>query len=153
MKTKCVLLAEDDENDVLFLQRAFRKAEISNPLQVARDGQEAIDYLSGEGPYTDRELYPLPCLVMLDLKMPRKNGMEALQWIRGREDLRSLPVIIFSSSVHPEEIQRAYQLGADAFLSKPSGVHERLELARKIKRSWLSLIAMMLGLGGMGLGR
>jgi CheY-like chemotaxis protein len=147
MKTKCVLLAEDDENDVVFLQRAFRQAEITAPLQVAHDGQEAIDYLSGLGKYVDRDMYPLPCLVMLDLKMPRKNGMEALEWIRGREDLRALPVIIFSSSVHPEEIDQAYRLGASAFLTKPSGVKERLELAQRIKRSWLGLVAALLGLG------
>jgi CheY-like chemotaxis protein len=147
MKSKCVLLAEDDENDVLFLQRAFRQAEITAPLQVTHDGQEAINYLSGLGKYVDRELYPLPCLVMLDLKMPRKNGMEALEWIRGREDLRALPVIIFSSSVHPEEINQAYRLGASAFLTKPSGVKERLELAQRIKRSWIGLASALVGLG------
>jgi CheY-like chemotaxis protein len=130
MKSKCVLLAEDDENDVLFLQRAFRQAEITAPLQVTHDGQEAINYLSG-----------------LDLKMPRKNGMEALEWIRGREDLRALPVIIFSSSVHPEEINQAYRLGASAFLTKPSGVKERLELAQRIKRSWIGLASALVGLG------
>ncbi len=153
MSSKCVLVAEDDENDVLFLERAFRKAEITNPLRVANDGQEAIDYLAGAGKYTDRVQYPLPCLVMLDLKMPRKNGMETLEWIRGQEHFRALPVIIFSSSVHPEEINRAYQLGASAFVSKPSGNQERLELAKRIKQSWLNMIAVLLGLGGMTLGR
>jgi len=152
MKSKCVLVAEDDENDVLFLQRAFRQAEITTPLQVAHDGQEAIDYLAGAGRYTDREQFPLPCLVMLDLKMPRKNGMETLEWIRGQEALQALPVIMFSSSLHPEEIDKAYRLGASAFLTKPSGVTERLELAKRIKRSWLSLVALFAGLGA-GLGR
>jgi CheY-like chemotaxis protein len=152
MKSKCVLVAEDDENDVLFLQRAFRQAEITTPLQVTRDGQDAIDYLAGSGRYTDREQFPLPCLVMLDLKMPRKNGMETLAWIRGQEALEAMPVIIFSSSLHPEEIDKAYRLGASAFLTKPSGVKERLELAKRIKRSWLGLIATMVGLGA-GLGR
>ena len=147
MKSKCVLVAEDDENDVLFLQRAFRKAEITTPLQVAHDGQDAIDYLAGAGRYTDREQYPLPCLVMLDLKMPRKNGMETLQWIRGQETLQALPVIMFSSSLHPEEIEKAYRLGASAFLTKPSGVAERVELAKRIKCSWLGLIALFAGLG------
>ena len=152
MKSKCVLLAEDDENDVLFLQRAFRQAAITTPLQVTRDGQEVIDYLAGSGRYTDREQYPLPCLVMLDLKMPRKNGMEALEWIRGQEALQALPVIIFSSSVHPEEIDKAYRLGANAFLTKPSGVKERVEMARRIKTSWLGLVTAFLGFGA-GFGR
>ncbi len=152
MKSKCVLVAEDDENDVLFLQRAFRQAEITTPLQVTRDGQDAIDYLAGSGRYTDRDQYPLPCLVMLDLKMPRKNGMETLAWIRGQETLEAMPVIIFSSSLHPEEIDKAYRLGASAFLTKPSGVKERLELAKRIKRSWLGMVAMVMGLGA-GVGR
>ncbi len=138
MKTGCVLLAEDDENDVLFLQRAFRKAEVANPLQVAPHGQAAIDYLSGVGPYADRALYPLPCLAMLDLKMPRKNGLEVLEWIRSQPHLRPLPVIIFSSSVQPLEIEAAYRLGANAFLTKPSGAPERVELARRIKGFWLA---------------
>jgi CheY-like chemotaxis protein len=138
MKTGCILLAEDDENDVLFLQRAFRQAEIANSLQVAPNGQVAIDYLAGAGIYADRVQYPMPCLAMLDLKMPRKNGMETLEWIRGREDLRVLPVIMFSSSVHPEEIDMAYRLGANAFRTKPSGAPERLELAKKIKQFWLT---------------
>jgi CheY-like chemotaxis protein len=137
MRTGCILVAEVDENDVFFLQRAFRQVEISNPLQIAPNGQQVIDYLAGAGEYADRRQYPLPCLVMLDLKMPRKNGMEALEWIRTRGDLRALPVIMFSSSVHPEEIESAYRLGANAFLTKPSGATARLELARKIKQFWL----------------
>jgi CheY-like chemotaxis protein len=137
MKTDCILLAEDDENDVLFLDRAFRQAGITNSLQVVRDGQAAVEYLSGAGKYADRLQFPLPCLVMLDLKMPRKNGMETLEWIRGREELRALPVIMFSSSVHPDEKEMAQRLGANQFLTKPSGSPERLELARQIKEMWL----------------
>ena len=138
MKSDCILLAEDDENDVLFLQRAFARAEIANPVQVAPHGQAAIDYLCGAGPYANRVLHPFPRLVMLDLKMPKKNGMEVLEWIRSQESLRALPVVMFSSSVHPEEIAQAYKLGATAFLTKPSGTAERIELARRIKGSWLT---------------
>jgi CheY-like chemotaxis protein len=138
MKAGCILLAEDDENDVLFLERAFRQAEIVNPVQIAPDGQVAIDYLAGTGRYADRGQFPLPCLAILDLKMPRKTGMEALKWIRSREDLLALPVIIFSSSVHPEEKEMARQLGATAFLTKPSGTAERIDVARRIKERWLA---------------
>ena len=136
-KERCILLAEDDENDVLFLQRAFRQAEITHPLQVTRDGQEAIDYLSGVEPWADREKFPLPVLMLVDLKMPRKNGMEVVEWIRQQTRFRSLPVIIFSSSVHPAEIEQAYKLGANAFVTKPSGSPERLEFARTVKGFWL----------------
>ncbi len=140
MKSDCILLAEDDENDVMFLQRAFARAGITNPVQVAPHGQEAIDYLCGAGPYANRVLHPFPRLVMLDLKMPKKNGMEVLEWIRAQDCLRGLPVVMFSSSVHPEEIAQASKLGASAFLTKPSGTLERIEMARRIKDSWLTEI-------------
>jgi CheY-like chemotaxis protein len=135
--TRCILLAEDDENDVIFLRRAFAKAEITNPLHVAPDGQVAIDYLAGTGPYADRDAYPLPGLLMLDLKMPRKTGMDVLLWLRAEQRNWSVPVIMFSSSVHPAEIRAAYEAGANAFVTKPSGSPERMELARMIKGFWL----------------
>jgi CheY-like chemotaxis protein len=137
-KERCVLMAEDDENDIAFLQRAFKQAEIHNALQVVQDGQAAIDYLSGAGTFSDRGRYPLPGLLLLDLKMPRKTGMEVLEWIRARETLRSLPIIVFSSSVYPADIETAYRKGANAFVTKPSGAPERTELARMIKGFWLT---------------
>jgi len=137
-KDRSVLLAEDDENDVSFLKRAFGHAEITNPLHVASDGQVAIDYLSGAGEFSDRNAYPLPGLLLLDLKMPRKTGMDVLRWIRSQANLRSLPVIMLTSSVHPQEIAAAYETGANAFVTKPSGTPERTELARLIKGFWLS---------------
>ena len=91
-----ILLAEDDDNDVLLLKRAFDAAEIQNPLFVAHDGREAIDYLSGAGKFSNRTEFPIPSLVILDLKMPIRSGMEVLQWIRSQPVLRCLPVIIFS---------------------------------------------------------
>jgi CheY-like chemotaxis protein len=135
---RTILLAEDDENDVLFLQRAFAQAGITTPLQIARDGQAAIDFLAGLGSRAERPSRQLPRLAMLDLKMPRKNGMEVLEWIRSQDGLCGLPVIIFSSSVDPGEMRTAYHLGANAFVSKPSGTPERTELARTIKGFWLT---------------
>jgi CheY-like chemotaxis protein len=137
-KERFVLLAEDDENDVTFARRSFAQAEISAPLHVVEDGQEVIDFLSGTGKYSDRDRHALPSLLMLDLKMPRKTGMEVLKWIREQERLRGLPIIIFSSSVHPAEIEAAYRIGANAFVVKPSGAPERTELARMIKGFWLT---------------
>jgi CheY-like chemotaxis protein len=132
-----ILVAEDDENDVTFLRRAFRQAEITNPLQIVSDGQAVIDYLSGVGEFADRAQYPIPCLVLLDLKMPRKTGMEALAWIRGSGSFYSVPVIMLTSSVHPAEIGAAYQTGANAFVTKPSDTVDRTELAQMIKGFWL----------------
>jgi CheY-like chemotaxis protein len=137
-KEQYVLLAEDDENDIAFARRAFAQVEISAPLLVVEDGQEAIDFLSGAGKYSDRDPHALPSLLMLDLKMPRKTGMDVLKWIREQERLQSLPIIIFSSSLQPSEIEAAYRMGANAFVAKPPGAPERTELARMIKGFWLT---------------
>jgi CheY-like chemotaxis protein len=137
-KACCILVAEDDENDVTFLRRAFAKAEIANPLHLVPDGQAAMDYLAGAGTYSDRSQYPLPGLLILDLKMPRKTGMDVLIWLRGQEKFRCLPTIMFSSSTHPAEIETAYRSGANAFVTKPAGMPERIELAGMIKGFWLT---------------
>jgi CheY-like chemotaxis protein len=136
-KEFCILQVEDDKNDVLFLRYAFNAAGITHPIRVASDGGEAIAYLSGAGEFADRGRYPFPCLVLLDLKMPGMSGMEVLEWIRAQPVLRILPVIIFSSSAQRHEIDRAYHLGANSFVVKPSCVEERNELAKFIKGFWL----------------
>jgi len=139
MKEPGVLMAEDDPQDVFLLQRAFKDAEIHNPLHVVHDGQEAIDYLSGTGKFADRASFPIPAVLILDLKMPRKTGMDVLRWLRSEAGLCSLPVIMFSSSAHPVDVERAYLSGANAFLVKPSGIPERAEFVRMIKGFWLDL--------------
>jgi len=132
-----VLLVEDDENDVFFLQRAFDAAGVQNALHIATDGQHAIDWLSGAGEYADRAKHPIPCLLILDLKMPRKTGMEVLQWKREQPLLHYLPTIVLSSSAHRYDIERAYRLGASAFVVKPPSTEARTALARFIKGFWL----------------
>ncbi len=138
MKTNLpILQVEDDDHDVFFLAHAFKKAAITNPVQVDHDGQEAIDYLSGKGRFSDRSKFPLPCLIILDLKMPRRTGMEVLAWLRQESDLPPLPVIVFSSSAHRDDVDRAFVLGANAFVSKPSSVEERIRFAKSVKEFWL----------------
>ncbi|HWD20205.1 MAG TPA: response regulator [Verrucomicrobiae bacterium] len=132
-----VLLAEDDENDVWFMQRAFEAAGIDNPLQVAEDGEQAIAYLDGQGKFSDRAQFPLPLLMILDLKMPRKTGLDVLTWLRGQEILNCLPVIVFSSSAHPNDVELSYRLGANAFVVKPSSTTRRNDFARMLKGFWL----------------
>jgi CheY-like chemotaxis protein len=134
-----ILVADDDEYDIDFLRRAFAEAQISNPLQTAQDGQDAIDYLAGNGRYADRNAFPLPCLLLLDLKMPRKTGLDVLAWIAGQEALYALPVIMLSSSIHPADIAEAYHKGVSSFVTKPTGTSERTEMARMIKGFWLKL--------------
>jgi CheY-like chemotaxis protein len=133
----CLLIAEDDANDVFFLKHAFEQAEIKNPLHVVHDGQETIDYLSGVGEFSDRTKHPLPSLLILDLKMPRRTGMEVLMWLRDQPELQKLPVVVFTSSAHRQDVERAYGLGANAFVVKPSGNSKRIELAKVIKGFWL----------------
>ncbi len=133
----CLLVAEDDANDVFFLKRAFEQAEIQNPIHFVHDGQEAIDYLSGGGTFSDRTLYPLPSLLILDLKMPRKSGMEVLKWLDEQPELRRLPVVVFTSSAHQKDVERAYQLGANAFVVKPASISRRIDLAKVMKGFWL----------------
>jgi CheY-like chemotaxis protein len=132
-----ILHVEDDENDVFFLQNAFQQAGIVNPVHVVKDGLEAIEYLGGAGRYADREEFPLPCLVLLDLKLPGMHGLEVLDWIKQQPSLRRIVVIILTSSQQEQDVERAYELGVNSFLVKPAGIRERLEIANGIKTWWL----------------
>jgi CheY-like chemotaxis protein len=130
-----LLLAEDDELDVMLLRRAFKSVELPNPVEVVHDGQEVMEFFQQR--LTQPDL-PLPALVVMDLKMPRRDGLQALEWIRSRVELRAVPVVIFSSSAHRHEVRKAYELGANAFLVKPPSLGERAEIARFLK-DWLRL--------------
>jgi CheY-like chemotaxis protein len=132
-----VLYAEDEEDDVFFLQRAFEGAGVLNPLIVVPSGLMSIDYLSGGGQYANRAEYPLPCLALLDLKMPEKSGLEVLKWIRSQPSICDLPVIILTSSTQEADIHRAYLQGANGFLVKPGRPDELLVMVRAIKDYWL----------------
>lgn len=136
--TGTILHVEDRPEDVFLLQYAFKRAEIQNPVQVAVDGQEATDYLAGAGKFADRARFPLPCLVLLDLKLPHKMGMEVLEWIRQQPSLKSLIVIILSSSIFEGDIERAYELGANAFLVKPANINTMAEMCKALKDFWLT---------------
>ena len=132
-----VLLVENDSNDVLLMQRAFRRAQVVNPVQVADDGEDAISYLSGQGPYADRTRFPLPILIVLDLKLPRKTGLEVLEWLRQQPGLRRLPVVILTSSKESTDISRAYDLGVNSYLVKPVSFDTLLEMIATLNLYWL----------------
>jgi len=132
-----VLLVEDDLNDIFLVKRAFKKAEIQSPLQVVTDGFEAIQYLRGDGKYADREAHPLPKLLVMDIRMPRKSGFEVLEWVKGESHpLRRIPVIIVSSSANPEDINSAYELGANAYMVKPMNYRAVEHLFESITHYW-----------------
>jgi len=132
-----ILLVEDDLNDIFLVKRAFKMARIQNPLQIVTDGEEAIHYLSGEGKYADRAAYPLPKLIVMDLKMPRLTGFEVLKWVKGdNKSLRRIPIVIVSSSDNPEDINRAYELGANAYMVKPVQLRAVEHLFESITHYW-----------------
>jgi CheY-like chemotaxis protein len=132
-----ILLVEDNADDVYFMERALKGVDIRHPLHVATSGFEAIEYLSGEGRFADRLAFPLPALVLLDLKLPGKGGHEVLEWIRRRPELRPIVVIVMTTSRERSDVQRAYELGANAYLVKPTGAPALLEQVKTLKTFWL----------------
>jgi CheY-like chemotaxis protein len=137
--SKRVLIAEDDASDVFLLKRAFVLAEVPATLHFVSDGQEAIDYLEGDAAYQDRAAYPLPDLLLLDLKMPRLNGFDVLAWLRRQPGLKRLLVTVLTSSDQPDDINRAYDLGANSYLLKPHSSSDLSQLVAQVKRYWLDL--------------
>src|ERR1043166_10170057 len=132
-----ILLVEDREEDVLFIRKAFEKAHVPNPLVVVRDGEDAIRYLAGELQYSNREEYPLPKLILLDLKMPRVDGFEVLKWIRSRPELSGVVVVVLTSSEQIRDVNAAYRLGANSFMVKPTDFQNIIELSKLIRDYWL----------------
>ncbi|GAX40302.1 two-component response regulator [Tolypothrix sp. NIES-4075] len=140
MSTRTILLVEDDPNDILLTQRAFRKANLADAsLQIVTDGDSAVFYLSGEGKYSDRDRYPLPVLILLDLKLPRRSGHEILAWLRQQPEIKRLPVIMLTSSKENMDINQAYDLGANSYLVKPVGLTALVEVVQTLNLYWLLL--------------
>jgi CheY-like chemotaxis protein len=132
-----VLLVEDNEDDVLFVRRAFRRAKLSNPLSVAEDGDTAVAYLSGEGEHADRNRHPLPTLILLDIKLPRRSGLEVLEWLRAQPGLRRIPVVVLTSSRESADVDRAFDLGANGYLVKPVDFDGLIEMVKTIGVYWM----------------
>lgn len=136
-KATLVLLVEDDPADVRLLQRAFEKVESSIEFFRLSNGDEAVAYLNGDEPFHDRKKHPLPALVLLDIKLPRRSGLEVLEWIRTQKNtLHRLPVVMLTSSRHMVDVNRAYDLGANSYLAKPETPAELNELISNFKRYW-----------------
>ncbi|MEO6875254.1 MAG: response regulator [Opitutaceae bacterium] len=138
MMTTPWLLVEDEDASVFFFQHVVKKLGITNELFVVRDGREAIDYVEGTGRFTDRLAFPLPGLVILDLRLPRATGFEVLERIRARPETRNLIVIMLTASGSGDDIAQAYRLGANAYLIKPLALHDLEILVRSIKDFWLT---------------
>ena len=139
MIEKLVLLVEDDPADARLVQRAFLK--IHAPIRVSRltDGDEAVAYLNGDPPFHNRTQHPLPMVVLLDIKMPRRSGLEVLEWLRSKTSpLRRMPVVILTSSKHSVDINRAYELGVNSYLTKPENSAGLVELATAFRDYWIN---------------
>jgi CheY-like chemotaxis protein len=134
---RAILLVEDNEDDVFLMKRALKAARVMNPLYVVEDGQEAVDYLGGAGKFADRESYPLPAVVFLDLKLPLISGHDVLAWIRRQYALESVVVIVLTSSNEASDLSRSYALGANSYLVKPPTPEQLEELAKAFKWYWL----------------
>ena len=133
-----VLLVDDSENDLMLMRTAFKKAEFRNPLQEVYNGEEAMAYLKGEGAYGDRTQYPLPAVMLLDLNMPMKNGFDVLTWVRTEPAFKGLSIIILTASARAEDVERAFDLGANSYLVKPSNLAALTDMIRCL-RDWLQI--------------
>ncbi len=132
-----ILLVEDDENDVLFMKTTFQEVGVKEPLAVVGNGKEAMAYLGGTGRFADCKKHPRPAMVLLDLKLPHVMGLDVLKWIRSRPELRSLIVIVLTSSANPADINTAYELGANAYLVKPTSYDQLRVLTQALRDFWL----------------
>jgi len=135
-KTFVVLMAEDDEHDIIATRRAWKANQMANPLHIVKNGEECLDYLNRRGAYSDPASSPRPGILLLDLNMPRMDGLETLQLIRKSEKHRSLPVIMLTTSKAEEDRVRSYELGANAYIVKPIGFDNFSEAVRTINQFW-----------------
>jgi CheY-like chemotaxis protein len=133
-----ILLVDDREDDVIFFRRAFKSADLQHSITHVRDGDEAIKYLSRQAPYTDEVVYPVPDVVVLDLKMPKKDGFEVLQWLRDENRLKPAPVVVLTSSDRDDDKKRAKELGAGSYYTKPVDFTKLVGVAKDINRRWLT---------------
>ena len=139
-----ILAVEDNPDDIFLLETAFAKAELKGEVQFVRDGIAATEYLDGVGPYADRERFKRPSLVLLDLKLPRKSGMEVLAWMRDKPEGERVPVIVFTASNKEEDVRKAYELGAFSYHVKSIGFNELFALIRNIDLCRTSLVECVL---------
>ena len=131
-----ILLVEDDENDVFLFTRALKRLGVTHPLRVASDGQQAIDYLDGTGAFADRREFPLPYLILLDLKLPRVKGLDVLKRIRAGTGAAPI-VVILSASGNIADVSEAYALGANAYVTKPTEFDALVKMVASITDFWL----------------
>ena len=132
-----ILLVEDDPNDQFLIKRAINKGNIVNPIRSVDDGEKAIQYLSGEGNFSNREEYPLPILILLDLKLPKKSGLEVLEFVKTQPMIKRIPIIVLTSSKDSSDVNKAYELGVNSYLVKPVKFDKMVEIMSSIRLYWI----------------
>ena len=137
-----LLIVEDNDDDIFFIERIFKQIGARCELKFARDGMEAIDYLSGKGTFKDRAQYPMPTIILMDLKMPRRNGFEVLEWMHNQPEITLIPTIVVTSSTLQEDVTRAYRLGANAVMNKPVDKDSLLQMLKSFHIYWTDYVEM-----------
>lgn len=137
-----IAIVDDDEDDRILMRAALAETPLQNPVDFLEDGEELIAYLRREGRYSLHANQPLPALILLDLNMPRKNGKEALAEIRADDALRHVPVVMLTTSQHPDDVLQCYQLGANGFITKPTAFADMIDMLGTLSRYWLGLMRL-----------
>lgn len=132
-----ILAAEDEETDAFLLRLAFDEAHVTNPVVVVSDGQEVVNYLTGSGAYSAPVARPLPRLITLDLKMPRMNGFDVLDWLKGHPEFNAIPVVVISSSSEDRDMVKARSLGARDYFVKPHRLEDFIAIIHSLQKRWL----------------
>ena len=136
-ENRTILLVDDNVDDIFLVRTAFENAKLTNPIQEVHNGDEAIAYLQGDPPFDDRSKFPLPALMLLDLNMPTRNGFQVLEWLRAQPGLKRINVVILTASLREEDVDRAFDLGANSFLVKPSSIGALTDIGRCL-RDWMN---------------
>ncbi len=137
-----ILMADDDEDDILLTGKALQKGKLLNTLYCVRDGEELLDYMFRRGAYTNPEKAPRPGLILLDLNMPKKDGREALKEIKSNPDLNDIPIVVFTTSKAEEDIYRSYKLGVNSFVTKPVTFEKLIEVMQMLGRYWFEIVTL-----------
>lgn len=138
-----VLVVEDEPDDVLFIRRAFTRSKLANALNFVANGEEAVAYLTGDGAYADRAVHPLPSLILLDLKLPRMSGLEVLEWRRQqKKQIQRIPIVVLTSSRESSDVNRAYELGVNTYLTKPVHFEGLLAMVQQLGVYWMTMAEM-----------
>jgi CheY-like chemotaxis protein len=132
-RSAVILMVEDDADDIFFMKRSLRKAKVSQRLKVVRDGELAIQYLAGIGKYSDRRRHPLPCMILLDFKLPKTSGLDVLRWLRTQSTFSDLPVFMISSSGEPRDRSEAQRAGVDAYRVKSVSIEDLVLIAHEVR--------------------